>query len=143
MIRIRVKAGRAEEGSVAQLLTTGLLVLAMTVLMASYLESVQLLSRKEEVNQLARKYILRMETTGYLSAEDRAGLERELAGVGVTELELGGTTLSGAGYGNEITLSIRGRLPGKSAVTKEGVTGTFFEGRAYPFREQRSSTAKN
>lgn len=131
-----------EEGSAAELLTTGILVLAMTVLMASYLESVQMLSQKEEVNQLARKYILRMETVGYLTGEDRTSLERELARIGVIGIDLSGTTMSEAGYGNVIRLSIQGSLPGKSFVTEGGGMGSPFQNKLYPFQEIRTSTAK-
>lgn len=139
----KVRKGlRRERGSVAELLSTGILVLAMTVLMASCLESMQMLSQKEEVNQLARKYILRMETVGYLTGDDRTSLERELARIGVTGIDLSGTTMSEAGYGNIIYLSIHGSLPGKSIATGKGGMGGSFQNKQYPFHEIRTSTAK-
>lgn len=140
----RVSDGMGRErGTVAELLTTGILVLAMTVLMGSYLESVKLLSRKEDVNQLARKYILRMETVGYLTGEDRTSLEQELTRIGVTGINLAGTTMSETGYGSVIRLNIRGSLSGKTIDAGTDFINGVFSDQSYSFQETRTSTAKN
>ncbi|MCM1342207.1 MAG: hypothetical protein NC246_00060 [Muribaculaceae bacterium] len=108
------------------MVSAGICMLAMTVLMLSYMDNVWLIHQKTAVSQIARQYILRMETVGYLTEEDRIRLGRELAGAGVTELELEGTTLSPVTYGDIITLEIRGKLEGE-----------------YDFEEKRISTAKH
>ncbi len=105
---------------------TGICILAMTVVMLSYMESVELIHQKTEIGQLARKYILRMETVGYLTSADRTALCQELNGMGVTEINLEGTTLHEVNYGTQIILQINGKLEGK-----------------YVFEEKRASTAKN
>ncbi len=117
---------KKESGSVADLMATGICILAMTVVMMAYMDSVELLHRKAEVSQLARKYILRMETVGYLVPRDRTAMCQELSDVGVTEIDLGDTSLHGVSYGQPITLHIRGKLKGE-----------------YVFEEKRMSTAKN
>ena len=83
-------------------------------------------SPKTEISQLARKYILRMETVGYLTTEDNTSLCQELSAAGVTEINLSGTTQSEVSYGVPITLQISGKLKGE-----------------YLFEEKRTSTAKN
>lgn len=88
-----------QHGSVMDILTIGIYVMAMLVLMTASLGSVQLLERKAQISQTARKYILRMEAVGYLTGEDRVMLERELAESGVTQLDLTGTTLNEVEYG--------------------------------------------
>lgn len=100
-------------------------MLSMAVLMMSFLDEMQLLQQKSEVRQLARHFLLRMETTGGLLEEDRQELERELAGLGVTEVDLSGTSLGLSGYGAKIVLQIQGKLGGTNA-----------------FEERRVSTAK-
>lgn len=105
---------------------TGICILSMTVVMLSYVENVGLLHQKTEVSQLARKYILRMETVGYLMPEDETALRGELEALGVTEVCLEGTTLCAAAYGAPITLYIQGKLEG-----------------SYEFTEKRVSTSKN
>lgn len=117
---------KQQRGNVGSLLTAGFCILAMTVVMLSYMESVSLIQQKTEVSQLARKYILRMETVGYLTMEDSTLLCQELAAAGVTEINLSGTTQSEVSYGLPVTLQISGKLKGE-----------------YRFEEKRTSTAKN
>ncbi len=107
-------------------MVTGICILAMTVVMLSYMKNVSLLQQKTEVGQLARKYILRMETVGYLQPDDKNALWQELDTMGVTEINLEGTTMHVAAYGSPITLCICGKLEGN-----------------YAFEEKRVSTAKN
>lgn len=108
------------------LMITGICILAMTVIMLAYLDNARLLQQKVEVGQLARKYILKMETVGYLSAEDMELLTQELTGAGVTDIDCSGTTVNAVTYGETITLTIQGKLGGDHA-----------------FVEKRVSTAKN
>ena len=117
---------RKNKGSVGNIMVTGLCLLAMTVVMLAYMDNVQLIQQKTEVSQLARKYILRMETVGYLTAGDRTMLTGELQVIGITDITYEGTTDNEVGYGEPITLQIKGKLRGQ-----------------YDFTEKRVSTAKN
>lgn len=105
---------------------TGFCILAMTTIVFIYVDKVGLIGQKMEVSQIARKYILRMETVGMLTDEDRAELCAELDSAGVTNLRLDGTTFSQVGYGEPIILQMQGNL-------KED----------YAFTEKRVSTAKH
>lgn len=116
----------ASAGNVAELLAAGLCILAMTFLMSAYLDHVQLIHQKTELGGLARKYILRMETTGVLTGEDQMSLTAELTNLGVTQISLEGTTLTQVGYGEPVILQISGYLEEEYAVS-----------------ERRVSTAKN
>ena len=102
-----------------------LCMLAMTVLMLSYMDNVNLIFQKAAVGEIARKYILRMETVGGLTEADRTALLQELDELGVTEDTLEGTS-GRADYGESVELHIRGKLEGE-----------------YEFEEKRVSTAKN
>lgn len=123
--KMRVRLHR-QKGTVANIMVTGICILAMTIVMLSYFDSVQLLQQKTAVSQLARKYILKMETMGYLQPKDRTLLQQELELLGVTEIAFEGSTLTQVNYGSPITLHIRGNLGGEHA-----------------FEERRVSTAKN
>lgn len=107
-------------------MATGVFVLAMTVLMLAFLDDIRLIRQQSEVTQIARKYILKMETEGGLSGTDRSSLVNELKEQGLTEINLSGTTFSSAAYGQTIVLQIRGKL-----------------GDQYEITEKRVSTAKN
>lgn len=116
---------KKEKGSMGDMLAACICMLAMTVLMLSYMGSVGVVFQKAAVSQLARKYILRMETVGELTAADRTVLLQELESLGATEITLEGTS-GKAAYGEPIELRIRGKLKD-----------------TYEFEEKRVSTAKN
>lgn len=117
---------RKSKGNVADIMASGICILAMTVVMLAYMDSVALFHQKTEAGQIARKYILRMETVGYLTAQDHTALLQELNTIGITEISLEGSTMYKVSYGYPITLHIIGKLKGE-----------------YPFEEKRVSTAKN
>lgn len=106
-------------------MTVCICILMMTVLLVAYMDGVRLLHEKEEINQIARKYILRMETVGMLRESDKAALLLELENAGATDISLTGTSVQAVGYGENLILLIRGRLEGR-----------------YEFEEKRVSTAK-
>lgn len=62
------------------------------------------------MGQLARCYLLKMETVGYLAAQDQTQLTAELEKLGITGIDYEGSTLNPAGYGNDVVLQIHGRL---------------------------------
>lgn len=117
---------KREAGSIGDLLAACICMLLMTVLLVAYMDSVRLIEEKTEINQIARKYILRMETVGMLTESDRILLGRELEAAGASAVSLEGTTFDMVGYGEEIVLKIKGRLRN-----------------IYGFEEKRVSTAKN
>ncbi len=114
------------EGNVGNILTAGLCILAMTAAVTAYLNCMELIQQKTEAGQIARKYILRMETVGCLTGTDQTLLSKELTDMGVTDIDLMGTTMGEVGFGEPVTLNIRGKLKGE-----------------YLFEEHRVSTAKN
>lgn len=116
---------KQERGSIGEMMSACVCMLAMTALMAAYMDSAGLVFQKAAVGQLARKYILKMETVGELTEADRAALLTELEELGVTEAALGGTE-ERVSYGEPIELRISGMLGGE-----------------YGFEEKRVSTAKN
>lgn len=116
---------KKEKGNIGDLMAACICMLLMTVLLVAYMDSVRLVDEKTEINQIARKYILRMETVGMLTESDRLLLSRELESAGASGVSLEGTTFERAGYGAEIVLKIRGKLRG-----------------IYGFEEKRVSTAK-
>lgn len=113
-------------GSVGNLLETAVCILAMTAVMAFYMDCVSLIKQKSQVNQLARKYILQMEAAGGLTDAHRTALFQELEAAGASEIDLTGTTSGQVPYSTPVVLVIRGKLRGE-----------------YAFEERRVSTSKN
>lgn len=116
---------KKEAGNVGDFMAACICMLMMSALLLSYMDSIRLIDRKTEINQIARKYILKMETVGMLTEPDKSALLEELAAAGASEVRLEGTTVHRVGYGNAIVLHISGKLGG-----------------TYEFDEKRVSTAK-
>jgi hypothetical protein len=118
---MRNQVRRKEKGLVGNLLATCICILGMTVMAVAYMSSAGLVFQKAAVGQVARKYILRMETTGGLSQTDRANLLAELKELGVSQISLDGTSTQ-ASYGEPIALHIRGRLENQYVVEEKRVS---------------------
>ncbi len=116
---------RREQGNVGDVMMMGLMVLAMAVVMMTFLDLIQLVQKKTDVRQISRQYLLEMETVGYLPADSAEELRKDLEELGAEEISLDGSTLRQAAFGEVITLKISGKLGG-----------------SYEFCEVRTSTAK-
>lgn len=70
------------------------------------------ITHRQELNSICRKYILQMESTGYLTDNMRANLEAELVSAGMTNVSIDTpTTLKHAKYGEDINLKVTGKMP--------------------------------
>ncbi|MCM1185187.1 MAG: hypothetical protein NC251_07130 [Lachnoclostridium sp.] len=113
-------------GNIGDILSMGFCILAMTIVMGAYLDNVEVIWQKSHIGQIARNYILKMETEGGMTPEDEIMLIQELDALGITDIDLSGTTFGETKYGERVSLNIRGKLKG-----------------GYEFEESRVSTAKN
>ena len=98
------------------------------------------ISDKWRMNQVAREYMLLMETEGYLTAEDKAELIKELEACGLYNISLSGTTVSEVGYGNRIYLKISGTYDNNVLRFAGGISKVTTSPSAYSI--ERRSTAK-
>ena len=88
------------------LLSTGM-VFGLVLLSGRFMEAFR---TREQLNQIARAYLLEMETKGYLQSAGMDALMTDLEQEGLTNVNLAGTTTSPAGYGEQIELVIEGDL---------------------------------
>lgn len=133
-----------EEGSIADVLTAGICIFAMTIIMAAYLGSIRLFYKKADIRQIARKYILSMETNGFLTEDDRQNLEAELTQLDVEKPDLSESTLHKVTYGSFIRLVIKGEIAGESMYARDrDLFGFVPVPLSYSFEERMVSTAKN
>lgn len=88
------------------LLSTGM-VFGLVLCLGSMLE---ILRAREEMNQIARAYLLEMETVGYLTDERARMLMTSLEECGLQDISLSGTTLNPVSYGNQIRVEVTGQI---------------------------------
>lgn len=120
----------------------GITILAMAIVWMAYMGMAELLLTKIEVSQVARKYLLRMETVGYLQDTDKAEMTKELSALGVTKVNLSGTTMEPVGYGQPIYLKIQGTMQGMT-LEEERIWSDGFSKKDYSVSRELVSTAKN
>lgn len=97
-------------------------------------------NRKEDIK---REYILRMESTGYMTPDDMTSMKSELESIGAYDISFNGTTISKVEYGQYIYLNVTGKI--KTSGIK-GATGalTWIRGQDYEeFTIQAKSTSKS
>lgn len=128
--------------NVMNLVTIGMAILAITIVVMVYLQCTELMLLKLEVSQVSRKYILKMETEGYLTPHNQNELLLELKELGLKNVDLTGTTLSPVVYGDTIILRIKGNIQ-KNMLKQEEVWNGATDVRAFELEEKRMSTAKN
>lgn len=100
------------------------------------------LDKKTKIEMIAREYILRMETAGYLSEANQNQLCEELKEQGLFNLSLAGTTKEIVTYGEKIYLTISASLETKTFRMEDWMKmkrGT----QVVEVKIKKSSTAKN
>ena len=88
------------------LLSTGI-VFGIVLLSGNFME---LFRDREAMNQVARAYLLKMETRGHLSMDEMEELEFALEECGLVDIDFMGTNTQPVSYGMPIYLNISGNL---------------------------------
>lgn len=92
--------------------------------------------------RIERSFLLQMEAEGYLSPSAKDALTRQLSDLGVEQLSYAGTTLSPAGYGNVVVLSVTGRIKFNNIIGMKNLF-EFLRGEdTVDFKIYQKSTAK-
>ena len=89
---------KKKKGSISKFgipLFTIVAVFSIIVMFITYLND---FDKKDNVGIIAREYLLRMETEGYLNSTDEAELIKDLTECGVKNISLSGTTKNKVGY---------------------------------------------
>lgn len=131
------------KGNILDFLSILLMILAMSVVVTAYLECTNLMLKKLEIGQISRKYILKMESDGYLKEPEKENLLQELKSAGVSGIDISGTTLQPVTYGEAIYLRIEGNIEGRVLKTSEEMWKEGFVNGIFHVEEERMSTAKN
>lgn len=135
---------KKREGNIIDILSSLFLLITSFIIVTAYLTCIQMITIKADADQIARRYILDMETTGYMSVSSRTQLLQELEEISATDIDLSGTTFANVGYGNPVYLSIKCNIQGENLNTTSGnMLSFFFEDAKIPVEIYKMSTAKN
>ena len=104
---------------IATLISIFMLVAVFAVLFYSVAQ----ISSQNKIERAYRQYLLQMETQGYLTDSARASLIQDLTALGVTNIDLSGTTISPVEYGGKVVLHISGDLAVDAVKSETGAHG--------------------
>lgn len=119
-----------------------LTIVALAVMLVFFTGWMANLSARDHVYQLSRRYILQMETEGFLNSTLESSLRADLTDAGMSNISLSGTTTSEVEYGNVIFLRITGDLDINSYSTT-GFLRLVRNDATIPLNIELASTAKN
>ncbi|MBE5936526.1 MAG: hypothetical protein E7265_00675 [Lachnospiraceae bacterium] len=131
-----------KEGSIFKMFPILLGISAITVLALMFFGFMKDMDVREQASFVAREYMLKMESIGYLDNYNCNMLINDLQEIGVENINLTGSTIQDVGYGNEIVLVINAKAP----VTEFEITdvlGMQANKRMTDISIVRKSTAKN
>lgn len=99
---------RKDKGMLEQFLPAIVIIVLMAVLWTGSMVNASHIERSSDIHQVARTYLLRMESDGYLTEENKNLLMAELTDLEMEDINLTGTSFTDVGYGNTVRLIIRG-----------------------------------
>ena len=127
MKKLLIKKRKGQGDLIASLFV----LLALTLFVFFFIHSIGDVNTRINLDQVARKYILRMESSGSLTAEEMEQIKTECNQIKSVKIATGGSnspikvsyngTNTSTGYGGTITLEIRCPV----AVTTYSTEGTF------------------
>lgn len=144
---------KKKKGMVDDFLPIAMFVLIAAVMLFTSVNLNAAVNQKAEANSIARRYILKMETYGYLTDSALSGLASELnesgfyansSGNAITagNLDIGTTTRTDVGYGNDITLTFTVYTDNRFLMGDGDLFNSYFEKRIVPITVTYRSTSK-
>lgn len=112
---------RRDQGSVLHMFSIYLACFvtgAMAIFFTGWLEN---LHQREQLDMIARKNMLLMETKGCCGSAELEQMAEELAAAGFENIDFSGTTTEEVGYGQEICLSIQATVSYRSLGGESGI----------------------
>ena len=131
-----------DKGMLKHFLPALVTIVFMGILWFGSMVTASNIDKSSALNQITRKYMLRMEADGYLTQENKNAMVLELQTLGVDGVDLTGTSLTDVGYGNQVTLNVKGTLTVRSIVFR-GFSKSMLKEERIPWSVNRVSVAKN
>lgn len=134
---------KKDRGNVMSIFPAVFTIIAVAVMLIFYVGWMANVTKKDEVRQIGREYMLAMETEGRLSSAMESSMRTELASKGLKNIDLSGTTRTDVGYGNEIFLCIKGDLDIDTYATSPNGFQLLKNPGSIPISFRLESTAKH
>lgn len=110
---------KKKDGNVGKMGVVLVSLIAMFILLMITIFSFSDMEKKTSIDEVGRNYILRMESTGFLTNSEEVNMINDLKKLGVKNISTAGSTKSKVGYGKEISLNASGVVDVTSYVVKD------------------------
>lgn len=122
-MKLREKLKQKKKASVVENMLVALIGIVMvTAFLVIIFGAFSSISNKWAMRQVAREYMLIMETEGYLKPADQAALQTELESYGLYNISFSGSTTSEVNYGDRIYLNITGTYNDNVLAFADGIS---------------------
>ena len=132
---------KKDKGIVDHVLPFMIAVIFLLVTVVAFTYMVSWINTKSSIDLVCRRYMLKMEQDGYLTVGNLIALKDDIEGYNVEDLSTNGTTTTPVGYGEFVTLKVKGTLVTRG-VNFGNIWGQVGDVRI-PFEIVKVSTAKN
>ena len=139
---MELKHFRIKKEGVGNLVTCMIAIVILMAVMGYSVVTYTNLNLAIKKGRIERSVLLQMETEGYLSAAARDELTRQLADLGVEGISFAGTTMTPAGYGNTVILSVTGTIRTKNIIGLKNLSEFLRGSDTNEFKIYQMSTAK-
>lgn len=139
---MELKHFRIKKEGVGNLVTCMIAIVIFMAVMGYSVITYTNLNLAIKKGRIERSVLLQMETEGYLSAAARDELTRQLTDLGVEGISFAGTTMTPAGYGNTVILSVTGTIRMKNIIGLKNLSEFLLGDDTNEFRIYQKSTAK-
>lgn len=139
---MELKHFRIKKEGVGNLVTCMIAIVIFMAVMGYSVVTYTNLNLAIKKGRIERSVLLQMETEGYLSAAARDELTRQLADLGVEGISFAGTTMTPAGYGNTVILSVTGTIRTKNIIGLKNLSEFLRGSDTNDFKIYQKSTAK-
>ncbi len=139
---MELKHFRIKKEGVGNLVTCMIAIVILMAVMGYSVVTYTNLNLAIKKGRIERSVLLQMETEGYLSAAARDELTKQLTDLGVEGISFAGTTMTPAGYGNTVILSVTGTIRTKNIIGLKNLSEFLRGSDTNEFKIYQMSTAK-
>lgn len=139
---MELKHFRIKKEGVGNLVTCMIAIVILMAVMGYSVVTYTNLNLAIKKGRIEKSVLLQMETEGYLSAAARDELTRQLTDLGVEGISFAGTTMTPAGYGNTVILSVTGTIRTKNIIGLKNLSEFLRGSDTNEFKIYQMSTAK-
>ena len=132
---------KKDEGIIDQALGILLTMIFVVILVLGCMYYSNWITTKNNNDATCRKYMLKMESDGYLDNKNKSELIRDLNNLGVTNIDLSGTTQTETTYGSQVILRVKGTI--NLEGIRLGAGSTIKHTVSFPLDIRKESISKN